>query len=412
MANPLVCIFNPITTLIDEIPSSSIFTGASAAGQPVVLNLQGVIDPSLIGQGTSATAGELLVSGALVNLYDHGGALYMQNAYAAAVGVAPSGASYPVSAMGFVNTNVSINNTALVLFSGAFVYGDPNSEFTATDIGAEVYLSQVTPGGITKTRPSGLGQLQQAVGTVIGFRVPNFVSVAFVSSPQPPFNDFNNIATGINTTATMTVGTGASLVVTGTGVVEATQVQAVVVSATPPSLGEVLTATGATAANWQTPSTAFSVITTGVNSAATMTVNTGASIVVTGTGVVEATQLWAVLVSSTPPSIGQAPVATSPTAASWAAVELGSQYQSIRSSVGTVNAGTLGGPFTVNFSPAYADNNYTVEVTALVGEAISTAPCYVGGVQQNGTGAGVFVWVSNNDSINHTVFVNVLARHD
>src|SRR5271163_1229524 len=136
MANPLVCIFNPITTLIDQIPSSSVFTGASAAGSPVVLNALGLIDPSFLGEGTSATAGELLVAGALVNLYQVGGVLYMQNAYAAAVGTAPSGHAYPVPAVGFVANNVSITNSALVQFSGFFTYADPNSEFSAANIGA------------------------------------------------------------------------------------------------------------------------------------------------------------------------------------------------------------------------------------------------------------------------------------
>jgi hypothetical protein len=87
--------------------------------------------------------------------------------------------------------------------------------------------------------------------------------------------------------------------------------------------------------------------------------------------------------------------------------------QSVRFSAGTINAGTMGGPFTINFATAFADGNYTVEATAVVGEAMSTAPCYVGGVQQQGTpGVGVKVWVANNDSINHTVVINVHARHD
>src|SRR5580658_10426371 len=113
MANPLICIFNPVTSLIDEVLSSSVFGGAAQAGTPVVLNAQGVIDPSLLGEGTSATAGELLVAGALVNLYNHSGSLFMQNAYAAATGTSPSGQPYPVPAVGFVASNVSISNAAL-----------------------------------------------------------------------------------------------------------------------------------------------------------------------------------------------------------------------------------------------------------------------------------------------------------
>src|SRR5271154_475984 len=181
MANPLVCIFNPITTLIDQIPSSSVFSGASAAGSPVVLNALGLIDPSFLGEGIDATAGELIVAGALVNLYNNAGNLYMQNAYAAATGVPPSGGSYPKAAVGFSANNVSISNTSLILFTGTFTYADPNSEFTANDIGKEVYLRATPPaGGITKTAPSGPGQLVQSVGNIVGFTAPNFVLVSFV----------------------------------------------------------------------------------------------------------------------------------------------------------------------------------------------------------------------------------------
>src|SRR5271170_1876272 len=186
MANPLVCIFNPITTLIDQIPSSSVFTGASAAGSPVVLNALGLIDPSFLGEGISATAGELLVAGALINLYNNAGSLYMQNAYAAATGTAPSGHAYPVDAVGFVANNTSISNTSLVLFTGTFVYSDPNSEFAAGNIGAVVFLRATPPtGGVTLTAPSGPGQISQSVGTVVGFTAPNFVTVSFIVNAQP-----------------------------------------------------------------------------------------------------------------------------------------------------------------------------------------------------------------------------------
>src|SRR5271157_1008834 len=198
MANPLVCIFNPITTLIDQIPSQSVFVGASAAGSPVVLNALGVIDPSFLGEGIDATAGELLVAGALVNLYNNGGSRYMQNAYAAAVGIAPSGHAYPVDAVGFVANNTSISNSSLVLFTGTFTYADPNSEFTAANIGREVYLRATPPaGGVTLTAPSGAGQISQSVGNVVGFTPPNFVLISYIASPQPPFSTPGGVATNV-----------------------------------------------------------------------------------------------------------------------------------------------------------------------------------------------------------------------
>jgi hypothetical protein len=320
MANPLICVFNPITTLIDEIPASSIFTGAGAAGTPVVLNSQGFIDPSLFGAGTSATAGELLVAGALINLYNSGGNLFMQNAYAAATGTSPSGAPYPVPAVGFVSNNVSISNTALVQFSGFFTYADTHSEFSASSIGKPVYLSTITPGGITLTQPSGVGQLQQYVGNVVGFTLPNLVNVVFLANPPAAsFNQFNNIATGTNTTATMTVGSGATLQFSGSGVVNANQVYGVTVSATAPTVGQVLTATSATTADWENASflAAFNGITSGTNTTATMTVGSGGTLTFTGSGVVNANELFGVVISSTPPTTGQVLTATSGVAANW-----------------------------------------------------------------------------------------------
>ena len=58
----------------------------------------------------------------------------------------------------------------------------------------------------------------------------------------------------VTLSGTQTVGTGASIVVSGSGVVQATQIQGVTISVTAPSIaGQVLTSTSTTAANWQTP---------------------------------------------------------------------------------------------------------------------------------------------------------------
>ena len=62
---------------------------------------------------------------------------------------------------------------------------------------------------------------------------------------------FSGITAGTNTSAAMTVGSGASLATSGTGTISATSVGGVTVSGTPSS-GQVLTATSSTAAGWQT----------------------------------------------------------------------------------------------------------------------------------------------------------------
>src|SRR5271167_2284899 len=147
MANPLVAIFNPITTLIDQIPSVS--SGPAAPGIPIVTNILGVIDSSLLGVGSQALAGETISSGQLVNLYSSAGSLHAQVASAKNSGTAPSGDPYPVQAQGFANSNAVLGGSLTVNFSGTFKYIDGNSEFSGSNIGQEVYLSASTPGGIT-----------------------------------------------------------------------------------------------------------------------------------------------------------------------------------------------------------------------------------------------------------------------
>jgi hypothetical protein len=416
MANPLICVFNPITTLIDQIASAS--SGPGVAGSPVVLNSNGLIDPSLVGTGLTAIAGESISGGRLVTLYSLGGTLHMELSYAEVRGSAPpdGGLDRPLPAIGFITSGVAINNTGLVQFSGLFTYVDPNAEFSASDISAEVYLSATAPfssngGGITKTRPSGVGQLQQTVGTVVGFTAPNFVQVAFVPLPQPPLLNFSNISTGTNTSATMTVGTGATLTFSGSGVVNANQIQGRPINAAAPTPGQALVWSGADWAPSSGAITAFNDITSGTNITATMTVGTGASLVVSGTGVVEATQLWLVLINSTPPTAGQVLTATSPTAASWL-VPGGSFDREQRFGTTLVNAGTLSSMIVCTFTIPFADNNYTAEVSAELGEVLSTAGVKVAGFTKQAAGAGLNVWIENNDSINHNVTVHVFARHD
>lgn len=137
---------------------------------------------------------------------------------------------------------------------------------------------------------------------------------------------FDGISSGTNTTATMTVDTGASIVVSGSGVVEANQLWTVLVSSTPPAPGNVLTASSPTAAAWQPPTSGplgFDQILTGVNSTATMTVAPGAALTFSSivsppaVGMINANEIYGVSISAVAPAPGQALVATSPTEAEW-----------------------------------------------------------------------------------------------
>ena len=355
MANPLVCIFNPITTLIDEVQSVS--TGPAASGVPVVTNLSGLLDTSLLGFGVLAVAGEPLSSGQLVNIYSASGSVHVQVASAQNTGTAPSGDPYPRQAQGFVNANAGTGGTVTVNFFGTFKYVDPNSEFIdATCIGREVFLSAVTPGGITLTAPV---SLEESVGYVVSWVAPNVVTVSFIAG----FLDFSHISgvnpiikggTGASTAPAALVNLGAGsytqnqFYASPTGAPGALTVRAFSLADIPQSgatTGQAIVWNG-TAWVPSTDLVGFNQIGTGTNTTATMTVGSGASIVVTGTGVVEATELATtaapvVLTAAAPPSVGQALVATSATTATWsfAAGVPASPVNSVQFN----NAGAFGG---------------------------------------------------------------------
>jgi hypothetical protein len=95
----------------------------------------------------------------------------------------------------------------------------------------------------------------------------------------------------------------------------------------------------------------------------------------------------------------------------WAAADTSVTMRSQRDSAGTVNAGTFAGPFAVTFSPAFADNNYTAEVSVELGEVPGFATVTATFTKQ-AAGAGLNVWILNSDSNNHTVTIHTIARHD
>jgi len=189
-----------IVTGCDGVVVSSL--GAASYGVPVVLNPNGVIDPSLLNTGVSAVASVNLSLGApLVHLYSVGGVLTAELAEAGS-GSPPSPA---LSAQGFLTSPIDAGQPGTIAFSGLFTYIDPNSEFSLSSVGAEVYLSAVTPGGITLTRPSS-PSLDQTVGYVVAFAAPNVVTVIFLAG----YSDFTRISGCLTTAQLCSVqGTGA-----------------------------------------------------------------------------------------------------------------------------------------------------------------------------------------------------------
>lgn len=381
MANPLICVFNPVTSFIDEIQSVS--SGPASNGIPIVTNINGVIDSSLIGIGSIATAGQSLSAGTLVNLYASGGTLHAQVASAQNGGGSPPAGPYPLQAEGFAATAATVGSPLTISFFGTFKYIDGNSEFNAGSIGSEVYLSDRGDGSPTLTPPSGGGELEQSVGYVVAFVSPNVVTINFASgfqdfthisgvnpitkggtgattSAQALLNLINNPATtgqalvfngtnwvpgsavtpftditsGTNTVAAMIVGTGASLAVSGSGTIAATSVP-------------------------------FAGVTSGSNTTAALTVGSGASIIVAGTGIVTATQLATtgspVIINTNAPSgANQTLISTSTTNATWQTAAVpGSPSTSVQYN----NSGVFAG--SANFEWINASN--ALNITGVLG---------------------------------------------
>ena len=104
------------------------------------------------------------------------------------------------------------------------------------------------------------------------------------------------------------------------------------------------------------------------------------------------------------------------TGTKWIASAAGAAIQTFRYGPVTSLTGSTQGPYTVNFPTPYADGLYTVEVTPVGSEALGTLGAttvlvtYV--YPQTTPGNGIFVYVTNNDSITHYVNFNVFVRHD
>lgn len=146
-------------------------------------------------------------------------------------------------------------------------------------------------------------------------------------------------------------------------------------------------------------------------------VSGGVGITIDPTGI----SLNGIGLSLIPPIAGQVLTASSPTAAAWVTPSSGSlNYKTVRSApISFTQAGVVG-PIALSFATPFADNNYTVQVTVLGDEVASGTPTITQfpsvGISyiafQSVMGAGVNVWIANNDSIAHTGVIHVVAIHD
>ena len=341
-----------------------------------------MIDTSLLGIGSIATAGQTISAGALVNLYSFAGTLHAQIASAQNGGGSPPAGSYPLAAQGFAASSASTNQSFTVSFFGTFKYIDGNSEFNSGSIGAEVYLSDRGDGSPTLTPPSGGGELEQSVGYVVAFVSPNVVTINFASGFQdfthisgvnpitkggtgattatqalinlvnvsattgqplvwsgsawtPGSAAFQYIAAGTNTAA-LVVGSGGSFTFSGSGTINANQLTGDPVNTSGRVPGNALVWNGSAWAPSGAAMTSFTDITTGVNTTATMTVGTGASLTFSGTGVVNANQIIGTTIS-TITGTGALVLATAP----------------------TISGATLSGAITISGTATYTTANPT-----------------------------------------------------
>lgn len=99
-----------------------------------------------------------------------------------------------------------------------------------------IIVQVANQGTVLATRPAGLLQFNCSTNMNCSFSGTTFTLTASSSSGSA----FNLITSGTNTSATMTLGTGATLTFSGSGVVNANQLQGQSVASTTPSSGQCL----------------------------------------------------------------------------------------------------------------------------------------------------------------------------
>lgn len=139
-----------------EVAAVESSAGAGDEGKIVALNAAGqidttMIDSALLTETKVSPASEDLAAGDLVDIWNDTGTLKVRKADASA-------ASAGKKADGFVKAAVTAPANATVYFDGEV------SGLTGLTPGAEYFLSDSTPGGITATPVTTAGNLLQSVG--------------------------------------------------------------------------------------------------------------------------------------------------------------------------------------------------------------------------------------------------------
>lgn len=148
------------------------------------------------------------------------------------------------------------------------------------------------------TQPLTQPLLTDGFGEFVAYLAPGLYTVVYISeiTGQLVYADqniaigggtsgsttFDEIGSGVNTTATMVVGSGASLTPSGGGIIKATAMLNVFGDTTPPGTGQVWTAVSPTEAHWATPSGSGVASVNSLTGAVILAVGTGLSLSIAG----------------------------------------------------------------------------------------------------------------------------------
>src|SRR5215469_4306775 len=207
--------------------------------------------------------------------------------------------------------------TNLSITSGTLNAANPT--FSAIQSGTNLAAAMLVGTGASLNY-TGSGTINSS--SVGGVALSGLCQTSGAGCPSSGSTAFSAITSGTNTAATMTVGTGASLVPSGTGAIQATNIASTIVAGT----NITITGSGTVASPYSIAAsgsvgTTFNSISTGTNTTATMTVGTGATITYSGSGVVNASTLGGVALSGLCQTGGtgcpQLPITITPVSHQW-----------------------------------------------------------------------------------------------
>lgn len=225
---------NTSQSKLNLVAGSNITITSDGTGD-VTVAATGSGTPSFSGitSGTNVTATMLVGSGA--SLGTTGGGVVSANQV--------NGVSVPASAA-VIATNSSAQIVAASLAgAGAAVVTGPNTSTIGDVVTYSTTTGQIEDSGVAISSLAPLASpaltgVPTAPTATLGTNTNQVATTAFVEAAigGSGGDGFNLIATGTNTTATMTVGTGASITTTGSGIVNANEVNGAVVPASAKAL--------------------------------------------------------------------------------------------------------------------------------------------------------------------------------